>query len=96
LPNTLLCGAMPVPAPKANGEGDPHFVYLKPAGRPLLVRLSQKSWVGTIATAVPLGSGSKWNIRSNGVACTIGATAVRCANRSYHGFTITKTSYGAF
>jgi hypothetical protein len=95
-PNTLLCGARPVPPPKAQGEGDPHFVYLKPVGRPLLVRLSQKSWVGTITKAVTLTGASKWYIRASGVTCTIGATAVRCANRSHYGFTITKSSYRAF
>jgi hypothetical protein len=97
-PNTppiqLLCSAKPVPAPKAKGIGDPGFVFLGSIGRPSLARLSQDSFVGT--SPVALRSGSKWGGGPISVTCTIGARAVRCANRSHHGFRITKSSYSAF
>jgi hypothetical protein len=98
-PNTppiqLLCSARPVPAPKAMGVGDPGFVFLESVGHPSLARLSQDSFVGTHPVA--LRSGSKWGgIGPISVTCTISARAVRCANRSHHGFTITRSSYRAF
>lgn len=91
----LLCSARSVPAPKAGGFGDPGFVFLGSVGRPSLARLSQDSFVGTHQVA--LGSGRKWGgIGPIEVTCTIGARAVRCVNRSDHGFTITRSSYRAF
>ena len=57
-------------------------------------RLSQDSFVGS--HAVKLRSGSKWEVGPIDVKCTISARAVRCVNRSHHGFTITKSSYRAF
>jgi hypothetical protein len=94
-PMQLLCNAKPVPAPKANGVGDPGFVFLGSTGHPSLARLSQDSFVVT-EEPVALSSGRKWSIGPISVTCTIGPRAVRCANRSHHGFTITKGSYRAF
>jgi hypothetical protein len=97
-PNTppiqLLCSAKPVPPPKAGGFGDPGFVFLGSVGRPSLARLSQDTFVGT--SPVALRSGSTWIGGPIHVTCTIAARAVRCTNRSHHGFTITKSSYSAF
>jgi hypothetical protein len=93
-PTQLLCSAKPVPAPKANGVGDPGFVFLGSVGHPSLARLSQDSFVGT--NPVALKSGRKWSGGPIKVTCTISERAVRCANRSHHGFTITKSSYRAF
>jgi hypothetical protein len=91
----LLCSATSVPPPKGNeGFGDPGFVFLGSDGRPLLARLSQDSFVGT--NPVALRSGRRWAIGPIDVTCTISTTAVRCANRSHHGFSITKHSYRAF
>jgi hypothetical protein len=90
----LLCGSPPVPAPKHGGIGDPGFVFLGSTGRPSLARLSQDSFVGT--HAVKLKPGRSWSIGPIAVTCRVSATAVRCANRSRHGFTITKSSYRAF
>ncbi len=93
-PMQLLCSARPVPAPRANGVGDPGFVFLGSTGRPSLARLSQDSFVGT--KAVALRTGRSWSIGPISVTCTVSASAVRCANRSHHGFRITKRSYRAF
>jgi hypothetical protein len=97
-PNTppiqLLCSARPIPAPKAKGIGDPGFVFLGSVGHPSRARLSQDSFVGT--NPVALKNGSKWRGGPISVKCTISARAVRCANRSHHGFTITKSSYRSF
>ncbi len=93
-PMQLLCSARPVPAPKANGFGDPGFVFLGSTGHPSLARLSQDTFVGT--KPVALSQGRQWGIGPISVTCTIGSRAVSCANRSHHGFTITKSSYRAF
>ncbi len=97
-PNTppiqLLCSAPQVPAPKTKGIGDPGFVFLGSVGRPSLARLSQDSFVASSPAA--LESPSKWGIGPIQVTCTISTRAVRCTNRSHHGFTITKSSYRAF
>jgi hypothetical protein len=97
-PNTppiqVLCSAQSVPAPKAKGVGDPGFVFLGSVGRPTLARLSQDSFVGT--NPVALRGGRKWRTGPISVTCTISARAVRCANRTDHGFTITKSSYREF
>jgi hypothetical protein len=98
-PNTppiqLLCSARGIPAPKAVGIGDPGFVFLGSVGHPALARLSQDSFVG--AHQVVLRNGSSWGgLGPIKVRCTIGAIAVRCANRSHHGFTITESSYRSF
>jgi hypothetical protein len=93
-PMQLLCDSPPVPAPKHGGFGDPGFVFIGTVGRPTLARLSQDSFVGT--HAVPLKAGRSWAIGPIAVTCRISATAVRCTNRSRHGFTITKSSYRAF
>lgn len=91
----LLCSARSVPAPpKGQGFGDPGFVFLGSTGHPQLARLSQDSFVGS--HAVKLKSGKKWEVGPIAVKCTIGAKAVRCVNRSHHGFTITKSSYRGF
>ncbi len=96
-PNTppieVLCAARAVPPPRT-GFGDPGFVFLRSVGRPSLARLSQDSFVGTHPAA--LKSGTKWTGGPIKVTCTINARAVTCANRSHHGFTITKRSYHAF
>jgi len=93
-PTRLLCSARHVPPPKTRGVGDPGFVFLGSAGRPSLARLSQDSFIGT--RAVTLASGSKWHVEAIDATCTVGSSAVRCVNRSNHGFTITRSSYGAF
>jgi hypothetical protein len=93
-PMQLLCDSPPVPPPRHGGIGDPGFVFLGAVGRPTLARLSQDSFVGV--HAVPLKAGRSWAVGPIAVACRIGATAVRCKNRSHHGFTITKSSYRAF
>lgn len=93
-PMQLLCSAKPVPPPKAKSIGDPGFVFLGSTGHPSLARLSQDSFVGT--KPVALSKGRKWSIGPISVTCTIGSRAVRCANRSHHGFTITKSTYHAF
>jgi hypothetical protein len=93
-PMQLLCAARAVPAPKGKGIGDPGFVFLGTVGRPERARLSQDSFVGT--HSVKLGRGSNWGVGPIAVKCTVSATAVRCTNRSRHGFTITKSSYRAF
>lgn len=91
----LLCSARSVPAPpKGQGFGDPGFVFLGSTGHPQLARLSQDSFVGS--HAVKLKSGKKWEVGPIAVKCTISAKAVRCVNRSHHGFRITKSSYRAF
>ena len=93
-PMQLLCSARAVPAPKVKGVGDPGFVFLGSTGRPSLARLSQDSFVGK--NPVALASGRNWEIGPISVTCAISAHAVRCANRTHHGFTITATSYHAF
>lgn len=98
-PNTppiqLLCSARSVPAPaKGHGIGDPGFVFLGSVGRPMRARLSQDSFVGV--HSVKLHSPSSWMGGPIDVKCTISAKAVRCVNRTHHGFTITKSSYRAF
>jgi hypothetical protein len=94
-PMQLLCSARSVPAPKAKGFGDPGFVFIGSTGRPSLARLSQDSFVG--AHPVVLKSGSRWGgIGPISVKCTISTGAIRCVNRSRHGFTITKSSYHSF
>jgi len=93
-PSQVLCSARPVPAPRATGIGDPGNVFLGSAGRPILARLSQDSFVGM--NQVALASGQTWHAGAIGVTCTIGAGSVRCENRTHHGFTITRRSYRAF
>jgi hypothetical protein len=93
-PMQLLCSARSVPAPKVKGLGDPGFVFLGSIGRPSLARLSQDSFVGT--SQVGLKAGAKWSVGPIAVKCTIGVRAVRCVNRSHHGFTIAKGSYRSF
>lgn len=94
-PMRLLCSARVVPAPKAKGGvGDPGFVFLGSTGHPSPARLSQDSFVGT--HAVVLHSGSTWSVGPISVTCTVSTSAVRCENRSQHGFTIAAKSYRAF
>lgn len=93
-PMQLLCSATPVPPPKHGGFGDPGFVFLGSTGRPMRARLSQDSFVGS--NPVKLKSGRSWAVGPIAVTCKVSATAVHCANRSHHGFTITKSSYRAF
>lgn len=94
-PMQLLCSARSVPAPRAKGVGDPGFVFLGSVGHPSLARLSQDSFVGR--NPVVLKNGSSWGgIGPVSVKCKIGAKALRCVNRSHHGFTITKGSYHSF
>ena len=95
----VLCNSRHIPAPprSRSDEGDPGFAYLRPAGRPSRARLSQYSWVGlgSIRT-VAVRPGRTWRIRGTGIACRIGRRAVRCANGSHHGFTITRRAYRPF
>ncbi len=93
-PMQVLCSAQQVPAPKAGGFGDPGFVFLGSVGRPTLARLSQDSFAGS--NPVSLRGRRSWHAGLVSVTCTIGPRAVRCANRSHHGFTITRGSYRAF
>jgi hypothetical protein len=97
-PNTppirLLCSARVLPAPKAKGVGDPGFVFLASVGHPSLARLSQDSFVGS--HAVVLKHGRTWGSGAISVTCTVSTSAVRCQNRSHHGFAITAGSYHAF
>ncbi len=93
-PMQLLCSARSVPAPKAKGFGDPGFVFLGLTGRPSPARLSQDSFVGRSPTA--LKTGSKWSVGPIDVTCAVSVKAVRCVNRSHHGFTITKSAYHPF
>ena len=93
-PMQLLCSARPVPAPKTKVVGDPGFVFLGSTGHPSLARLSQDTFVGT--KPVALSEGRSWSIGPISVTCTISSRAVRCENRSHHGFTITKSSFRAF
>jgi hypothetical protein len=93
-PMQLLCSAESVPPPHNKSFGDPGFVFLGSAGHPSPARLSQDSFVGTHPVA--LRSGRKWVGGPISVTCTITATAVRCVNRSHHGFKITKRSYRQF
>lgn len=91
----LLCSSRTVPAPKHGGNtGDPGFVFLGSAGRPQLARLSQDTFASSHQVRLP--AGANWQSVEIGVRCTIGATAVRCANPAGHGFTITRHSYQAF
>lgn len=92
-PMRILCSDIVIPAPKGHGVGDPGFVFLGVSGHPSLARLSQDSFEGT--SAVALASGRTWR-QVGGVTCTISTSAVRCANRSHHGFTIGKNSYHPF
>jgi hypothetical protein len=89
-PATLvLCGARGIPRAK-HGIGDP-FVQIAAHGRPVLVLLSQDSFMGT---ATKLASGTTWT--SLGVTCTIGAKTATCKNESKHGFTIGNGKYKPF
>jgi hypothetical protein len=89
----ILCSSTAVPAPKGHSIGDPGFVFLPTRGRPSLARLSQDSFQG-INTVVLTGTRT-WR-RIGAITCTLSASAVRCTNRSRHGFTISRTSYRAF
>jgi hypothetical protein len=93
-PMRMLCSARHVPPPKTRGVGDPGFVFLGSVGRPTLARLSQDSFVAT--HAVKLAGGSTWGVAAIDMSCTVSASAMRCTNRSDHGFTITRSSYHAF
>jgi hypothetical protein len=93
-PMQLLCSAKAVPAPQGGGVGDAGFVFLGSTGHPSPARLSQDSFVGNRPAA--LRSRQRWGIGPISVTCTITSRAVRCENRSHHGFTITKTSYRSF
>ena len=100
LPPNILCHARPIPAPAGttDQEGAPGYVVLDFAGGPpRLARVSVGDWYGEPHRAPvfkPLRSGTTW--RLGGITCTISDVAVRCANRSNHGFTITTASYSAF
>jgi hypothetical protein len=93
-PMRLLCASSRIPPPKAGGVGDPGFVFLASTGRPAVARLSQDSFVA--AHAVSLRDGSTWSVGPIALRCTIAASAVRCVNRSGHGFRITRRSYNSF
>jgi hypothetical protein len=100
--STLLCAARVIPPPPhtPNEEGDPGFAFLKRIGGAQPTRLSQYSfqiedgWLPK--NQVTLEAGQKWSYPQIGVSCTVAAARVRCANRSGHGFTITKRSYRGF
>jgi hypothetical protein len=71
--------------------GDP-FVQISAHGKPVVVYLSQFSFVGT--KTVTLKPHAKWS--SLGVSCTVQSKTVKCENRSKHGFTIGKGKYQPF
>jgi hypothetical protein len=93
-PMQILCSSPLIPPPLTRGFGDPGFVFLGSTGKPQLTRTSQDTYAGTHAVA--LKTGTSWSVGPISVTCTISATAMRCTNRSHHGFTITKTAYHAF
>jgi hypothetical protein len=101
-PGEVLCAARPVPAPRHTSpeKGDPGFVFLGATGQPALARLSQYSWTrpdGWEAKGrATLKNGQTWRHGAVGVTCAVSSIAVRCANPSHHGFTITRSSYHAF
>ena len=94
IPAPLLCSARAVPPPAQGGSGDPGFVLLSTAGRARPVRLSQDSFAARHAAT--LAAGASWSGVIAGVRCAVGARQVRCANRSGHGFTLTRTHYRSF
>jgi hypothetical protein len=96
-PRQLLCASRVVPAPanSSPAEGDPGFVFLRSRGRAKPARLSQDTFAGT-GNPVALASGTRWQLRALGASCKIMAASVRCANRSHHGFTLTRHSYKPF
>jgi hypothetical protein len=81
----LQCSAAGIPKPK-RGIGDP-FVQLGQgrAGRAKLVDESQDDLISP-ANPVTLTSGSTW--KRDGIACSLAASTVRCANGTGHGFEI--------
>jgi hypothetical protein len=101
-PSELLCFARPVPAPVHTraSEGDPGYVFLRSVGHSRLARLSQYSWAreGGYESKhrAALAAGQKWSGGALKVTCTISPNAVRCVNRSNHGYVITKSSYRMF
>jgi hypothetical protein len=100
-PHHLLCQNAHIPPPPRwdpdTTGGDPGFVSLSGTGRPQVTFLSQYSWIGRGAIKTVAITGSRtWRIRGTGIACTIGKRAVRCSNRSRHGFTITRKAYRPF
>jgi hypothetical protein len=89
----VLCSGSGIPAPKRGaGFGDGGFVFLGARGRAVLARLSQDSFESS--RPLTLARGRTWS--ALGVTCKVSATAVRCTNRSAHGFTVGKSSYRAF
>lgn len=102
-PSQLLCSSRPIPGPKGSNpmEGDAGFAFLGRSGRPRVARLSQNTWVAAESfpfhqVFVRLRSGRTWSSRSLRISCSIGSSSVRCANRSGHGFRLTRSSYRAF
>ncbi len=93
----LICSDIRIPAPKNEGpaDGDPGFVFLASSGRAVLARTSQDTFAGT-GNPVKLRAGTKWQLGTVNVTCTINTRSVRCVNGEHHGFTITKRSYAAF
>jgi hypothetical protein len=90
----ILCDAAGVPAPPHSNpnSGDPGFVDIAATGSPVLLRLSQNSWVGT--RMVTLATGTLWS--SLGVICHVGPSTVLCFNTANHGFVIGNGKYRSF
>ena len=88
----VLCAARGIPAPKQKGVGDSGFVQLSVLGQPLVLRLSQDSFVA--GKSVKLGRGRLWN--QLGVTCHTALTTVMCFNGDNHGFVIGNGHYRSF
>ena len=80
----LQCQALGIP--HGQGVGDPAVQLGQGrAGRARLVDISQDDLVSA-ARYVPLAPGSVW--KSDGIACTVAATSIRCTNGPGYGFTL--------
>lgn len=98
----MLCASRTIPPPRhtSHEEGDPGFVFLNATGAAHPTRVSQypfqaeEGWLPK--NQAVLRPGQTWSSGHLGVTCTIAAARIRCANRSGHGFTITKRSYRGF
>lgn len=97
-PMQLLCASAVIPPPAhggGEGAGDPGFVFISSVGRPTRARLSQDSFVQT--GQARLRAGATWGaLGPIAVTCRVSRQALRCENRSRHGFLITRHSYRAF
>jgi hypothetical protein len=100
LPPQILCEDQAIPAPpgKTTEESNP-VVVLRATGQPIVARVMPDAVVLgdplPVHPSVPLHASQTWSLGSE-ATCAIGVAAVRCTNRSGHGFTLTTSSYAAF